>query len=111
MAIHLSNRDSDSRRTSYYLLLAARGGCIDRSKVGLDLDLVATKRWMAPIKATSGAFALKTFCREVQFEACIVCLPNTLVVFYSGGGLSVCALGASLAFCYTVRWASSQPRP
>jgi hypothetical protein len=33
-------------RISYYLL----GGGVRRSKAGLDLDLVATKHWLAPIR-------------------------------------------------------------
>jgi hypothetical protein len=55
---------------SYYLLLGARGGRGRRSKAGLDLDLVATKRWLAPIRLL-GTFALKTSCREVQFQATV----------------------------------------
>jgi hypothetical protein len=53
------------------LIILARG-FVRRSKVGLDLDLVATKHWLTPInKADSGTFALKTCCREVQFQAVV----------------------------------------
>jgi hypothetical protein len=67
------------------LLLLARV-CVRGFKAGLDLDLVATKHCLAGSdKAASGIFALKTCCREVQFqavirgnypEACIVCWPT-----------------------------------
>jgi hypothetical protein len=47
-------------RISYYLL----GGGLRRSKLGLDLDLVATKHWLASSdRAASGTFTLKTFCQ------------------------------------------------
>ena len=42
---HSSNSIA-SERISYYLLRG--GGGLRRSKLGLDLDLVATKHWLAP---------------------------------------------------------------
>jgi hypothetical protein len=59
-------------RVSHYLLgVRVRG--MRRSKAGLDLDLVATKHWLlaGSDKAVSGTFALKSCCREVQFQAVV----------------------------------------
>jgi hypothetical protein len=59
------------RRSCYYFSL---GVCVRRFKGGLDLDLVATKALVGSDKGCFGAFALKTFCRKVQFQ--VVVFPH-----------------------------------
>jgi hypothetical protein len=44
-------------RTSYYLLW---GVCVGSRLVGLDLDLVATKHWLAPIRLLRAPLLLKS---------------------------------------------------
>jgi hypothetical protein len=46
-------------RISSYLL----GGGLRRSKLGLDVDLVATKKLASSDRAAPGAFTLKNFCQ------------------------------------------------
>jgi hypothetical protein len=78
-------------RTSYYLP-GARGG-VRRSKAGLDLDLVATKHWLAGSdKAASGTFALKTCCREVQFQAVVFSVVTFLKLVSFAGRTLRCLL-------------------
>ena len=90
-------------RISYYLL---GGGAVRRAKVGLDLDLVATKHWLAPAIRLLRVPPLlnKTCCREceVQFQAVVFCVVaflellvsfagrafRCLLLFYFGGLLS-----------------------
>ena len=74
---------------SYYLLLA-RGGGLRRSKLGLDLDLVATKHWLAPTGLLRVPSLLKPSVRQIPScclsrgnfpEACVVCWPNVSLYF------------------------------
>jgi hypothetical protein len=101
-------------RISYYLL-----GGVRRFKVGLDLDLVATKHWLAPIRLLRVPlsyfklpfFPLKTICREVKFQAVVFLVVSILKLVsfaHRTSSLSstpgaLCVPGAALALCYTVR--------
>ena len=76
-------------RISYYLL----GGGLRRSKLGLDLDLVATKHWLAPTGLLRVPSLLKPSVRQIPScclsrgnfpEACVVCWPNVSLYFYFG---------------------------
>jgi hypothetical protein len=96
-------------RTSYYLL--GCGGGVRRFKVGLDLDLVATKHWlMAPIRLLRVPLLLKpsvergaipSYClsRGIYPEACIAYSPNAFVVFYSGNSLRSWRCTRLLLYC------------
>ena len=90
-------------------LITCSGGGLRRSKLGLDLDLVATKHWLAPTGLLRVPSLLKPSVRQIPScclsrgsfpEACVVYYPNVSLYFTPG---AFCAPGAALAFGYTVR--------
>jgi hypothetical protein len=96
---HSSNSIAPER-ISYYLL----GGGLRRSKLVLDLDLVATKHWLAPTGLLRVPSLLKPSVRQIPScclsrgsfpEACVVCWLNVSLYFTSG---AFCAPGAVLSF-------------